>query len=80
MNSIQASINASIQEVAAIANKIQSNYSYFDAFIVISGFDLMCYSSTILSFMLENLGKTVKVKFIQGYFYRRQFPNILFKK
>lgn len=40
----------------------------------------MCYSSTILSFMLENLGKTVKIKFIQGYFYRGQFSYFLFKK
>lgn len=42
-----------------IATEIELNYSTFDAFIVLHGTDTMSYSSSALSFLLEDLGKTV---------------------
>ncbi|KAH7103937.1 asparaginase-domain-containing protein [Auriculariales sp. MPI-PUGE-AT-0066] len=42
-----------------IANEIELNYDLFDAFVVLHGTDTMCYSSSALSFLLEDLGKTV---------------------
>lgn len=44
---------------AAIAQDIEDNYLDFDGFVVIMGTDTMAYASSALSFMLENLGKTV---------------------
>ncbi|KAH8827057.1 L-asparaginase [Flagelloscypha sp. PMI_526] len=42
-----------------IATEIELNYSLFDAFVVLHGTDTMAYSSSALSFLLEDLGKTV---------------------
>lgn len=42
-----------------IATDIESNYLQYDGFVVIMGTDTMSYASSMLSFMLENLGKTV---------------------
>jgi L-asparaginase len=44
---------------ATIAEDIESNYSYFDGFVVLTGTDTMAYIATALSFMLENLNKPV---------------------
>lgn len=41
-----------------IATEIELNYS-FDAFVILHGTDTMCYTSSALSFLLEDLGKTV---------------------
>lgn len=41
-----------------IATEIELNYS-FDAFVVLHGTDTMAYTSSALSFLLEDLGKTV---------------------
>ena len=42
-----------------IANDILTHYYDFDGFVVIMGTDTMAYAATAMSFMLENLGKTV---------------------
>ena len=42
-----------------IARDIGRYYQYFDGFVILHGTDTMCYTSSALSFMLENLGKTV---------------------
>lgn len=42
-----------------IATEIELNYYTFDAFVVLHGTDTMAYTSSALSFMLEDLGKTV---------------------
>uniref|UniRef100_A0A6U2EM40 asparaginase n=1 Tax=Hemiselmis andersenii TaxID=464988 RepID=A0A6U2EM40_HEMAN len=44
-----------------IALDIQDNYQSYDGFLVIMGTDTMAYLASALSFMLENLGKTVVV-------------------
>ena len=41
-----------------IATEIELNYA-FDAFLVLHGTDTMAYTASALSFMLEDLGKTV---------------------
>lgn len=41
-----------------IATEIELNY-HFDAFVILHGTDTMSYSSSALSFLLEDLGKTV---------------------
>ena len=46
-------------DLVKIASKIEENYDNFDSFIIIHGTDTMSYSASALSFMLENLGKTV---------------------
>ena len=42
-----------------LANTIRDNYSSYDGFVVLHGTDTMAYSASALSFMLENLGKSV---------------------
>ncbi|PPQ64101.1 hypothetical protein CVT24_008918 [Panaeolus cyanescens] len=42
-----------------IATEIELNYSSFDAFVILHGTDTMAYTSSALSFLLEDLGKTV---------------------
>ncbi|KAF3921456.1 L-asparaginase [Orbilia brochopaga] len=42
-----------------IAFTIYNNYKEFDAFIVLHGTDSLAYTSSALSFMLQNLGKPV---------------------
>ncbi len=46
-------------EWVKIASDIEANYLQFDGFVVIMGTDTMAYASSALSFMLENLGKSV---------------------
>ncbi|GAO52730.1 hypothetical protein G7K_6800-t1 [Saitoella complicata NRRL Y-17804] len=47
------------KEWNTIATSIAQNYRSFDAFLILHGTDSMAYTSSALSFMLENLGKTV---------------------
>jgi L-asparaginase/Glu-tRNA(Gln) amidotransferase subunit D len=42
-----------------IATEIELNYPLFDAFVILHGTDTMAYTASALSFMLEDLGKTV---------------------
>lgn len=44
-----------------IAESIEENYSKYDSFIIIYGTDTMAYTASQLSFMLENLNKTVVI-------------------
>jgi L-asparaginase/Glu-tRNA(Gln) amidotransferase subunit D len=42
-----------------ISKTIEDNYKKYDGFIVLHGTDTMAYTASALSFMLENLNKTV---------------------
>lgn len=53
------SSNISIPDWVRIAKTIESNYKKYDGFIVIHGTDTLAYTASALSFMLENLNKTV---------------------
>ena len=50
-----------VQDWVKIAKTIEENYKHYDAFIVLRGTDTMAYTASALSFMLENLNKTVVV-------------------
>ena len=40
---------------------LQQGYNWFDGFVILHGTDTMAYTASALSYMLENLGKTVIV-------------------
>ena len=42
-----------------IATDIEENYHFYDGFVVVMGTDTMAYAASAMSFMLENLAKTV---------------------
>lgn len=44
---------------ANIALKIKEYYSCYDGFVILHGTDTLCYTASALSFMFENLGKSV---------------------
>lgn len=53
------SANMSPAQWVRIARTIEQAYDDYDAFVVLHGTDTMAYTASALSFMLENLGKTV---------------------
>ncbi|PAV23499.1 asparaginase-domain-containing [Pyrrhoderma noxium] len=53
------SSNVDTDDWVRIATEIELNYSAFDAFVILHGTDTMAYTASALSFMLEDLGKTV---------------------
>ena len=55
------SSNMSPADWQRIANDIQEHYDEYDGFVVLHGTDTMAYTSSALSFMLENLTKPVIV-------------------
>lgn len=42
-----------------IGSLIKENYDNFDSFIIIHGTDTLTYTASMLSFMCENLNKSV---------------------
>ena len=55
------SSNMVMSDWVKIAKTIEDNYKDYDGFIVLHGTDTMAYTAAGLSFMLENLNKTVVV-------------------
>ncbi|MBK8260988.1 MAG: asparaginase [Nannocystis sp.] len=53
------SSNMGLDDWVKIARDVERHYDAYDAFIVLHGTDTMAYTASALSFMLENLGKTV---------------------
>ena len=49
----------SMDDWARISEDINTYYQKFNAFIILHGTDTMCYTASALSFMLDNLGKSV---------------------
>ena len=58
-NPLLDSSNMSMKDWAKIASDISDYYKLFDAFVILHGTDTMAYTASALSFMLEDLGKTV---------------------
>ncbi|KIL69953.1 hypothetical protein M378DRAFT_195832 [Amanita muscaria Koide BX008] len=58
-NPLLDSSNFSLNDWIRVATEIELNYQTFDAFVVLHGTDTMSYTSSALSFLLEDLGKTV---------------------
>ena len=53
------SCNITMNDWVKIASDIEANYEFYDAFVVLHGTDTMAYTASALSFMLQNLGKSV---------------------
>ena len=53
------SSNMNTEYFVTIAEVIEENYSDFDGFVVLTGSDTMAYTSSVISFMFENLAKPV---------------------
>ncbi|XP_043345266.1 60 kDa lysophospholipase isoform X9 [Cervus canadensis] len=53
------SSDMTITEWVQIAQTIESHYGQYDGFVVIHGTDTMAFAASVLSFVLENLQKTV---------------------
>ena len=53
------SSNMNTEYFVTIAEVIEENYSNFDGFVVLTGSDTMAYTSSVISFMFENLAKPV---------------------
>lgn len=53
------STNMNTEYYDLIASIIEDNYPNYDAFVILHGTDTMAYTASALSFMLENLSKTV---------------------
>ncbi|XP_026280451.1 L-asparaginase-like [Frankliniella occidentalis] len=50
-----------VEDWVRIATDIKAHYEQYDGFLVLHGTDTLAYTASALSFMLENLGKTVIV-------------------
>ena len=53
------SSNIEIEDQIKIAEAIFKNLKLYDGFVIVHGTDTMAYTASILSFILENLNKTV---------------------
>ncbi|PVV04893.1 hypothetical protein BB560_000596 [Smittium megazygosporum] len=53
------SCNIDMQDWVKIVTDIKNDYHEYDAFVILHGTDTMAYTASALSFMLQNLGKTV---------------------
>jgi L-asparaginase len=55
------SSNIVLEDWVKIAKKLEAAYDHYDGFIVLHGTDTMCYTSSALSFMCENLAKPIVI-------------------
>ncbi|XP_056202911.1 60 kDa lysophospholipase [Falco biarmicus] len=53
------SSNMTPEDWAKIARKLEEHYEKYDGFVILHGTDTMAYTASALSFMCENLGKTI---------------------
>ncbi|XP_003380041.1 L-asparaginase [Trichinella spiralis] len=53
------SSDMSFEEWIKIANTISENYENYDGFVILHGTDTLCFTASALSFMFENLGKSI---------------------
>ncbi|CAG0920491.1 unnamed protein product [Notodromas monacha] len=53
------SSNMTMDDYVRIAEDIKTAYHLFDGFLILHGTDTLAYTASALSFMLENLGKSV---------------------
>ncbi|XP_042906093.1 L-asparaginase isoform X2 [Parasteatoda tepidariorum] len=60
-NPLLDSSNMTMDDWIRIAMDIKEAYEAFSGFVVLHGTDTMAYTASALSFMLENLGKTVVI-------------------
>ena len=53
------SSNMSMQHWSLIARVVKEHYDHFDSFVILHGTDTMSYTASALSYMFENLDKTI---------------------
>ncbi|XP_006116962.2 60 kDa lysophospholipase [Pelodiscus sinensis] len=53
------SSNMTTDDWAKISKKLEQYYEQYDGFVILHGTDTMAYTASALSFMCENLGKTI---------------------
>ncbi len=53
------SSNMQMNDWVDIAMDVKNNYEKFDSFIILHGTDTMSYTASVLSFMFQNLDKSV---------------------
>lgn len=53
------SSNMNSEDWVKIAKDVRENYDAYDSFVILHGTDTMSYTASILSFMFQNLQKTV---------------------
>ncbi|KAG1685111.1 L-asparaginase [Nymphon striatum] len=70
------SSNMSIDDHVTIAKDIKSSYKMFDGFVILHGTDTLGYTAAALSFMCENLGKSIIITGAQVLVF---FNNKLFR-
>lgn len=58
-DSLLDSSNMTVKDWINIATDVFDNYELFDGFVILHGTDTLCYTASALSFMCENLGKTI---------------------
>lgn len=63
------SSNMQMKDWVDIAKDVKNHYKKFDSFIILHGTDTMSYTASALSFMFENLGKSVILTGSQVGFY-----------
>ena len=56
---LKDSCNVTSSDWIGFARNIEEQYHNYDAFVILHGTDTMAYTASALSFLLENLGKTV---------------------
>lgn len=55
------SANIKVSDWVKISKTIEQNYQMYDGFVILHGTDTIAYTASALSFILENLNKTVIV-------------------
>jgi 60kDa lysophospholipase len=58
-DTLKDSCNVNSKDWLGFARDIETHYHHYDSFIILHGTDTMAYTASALSFLLENLGKTV---------------------
>ena len=53
------SSNMGMKDWVDIALDVKNNYDKFDSFIILHGTDTMAYTASVLSYMFQNLDKSV---------------------
>jgi L-asparaginase/Glu-tRNA(Gln) amidotransferase subunit D len=54
------SADGTLEDAKKIGQIINQKYNQYDAFIVLVGLDTACYMASLVSFMFNNLSKTVR--------------------
>lgn len=72
VENIKDSSDLGIEDWINLVNIIRNNYNSYDAFICLHGTDTMAYTSSALSFLIENLNKPIVFTGASSYFNHSQ--------